>query len=175
MTTPRTLLLLAGLTTLASLLASSAWACVPQPLLTLLPRASGAPGSQVTVDAVAVGDRAEIRWNGIDGPRLADGTGPSFSTAVTIPEVPPGLYSIVVIERQPDGSVGSTGRASFQVTQPDGQALPRTGDGAVRTTDASARGRSSPDPVPVALISGGAGLLLGAVGGAQLAHRRRRR
>ncbi len=96
--------------------ALEAWACVPQPLVVLSPQASGPPGSRVTVNGLAVAGTVEIRWNGIDGPRLAQATGPNFSADVTIPEASEGLYVIIVAERKPDGGLGSTGRAAFYVT-----------------------------------------------------------
>ncbi|MDQ3825084.1 MAG: hypothetical protein M3325_04810, partial [Actinomycetota bacterium] len=82
------------------------WACVPQPLVSVLPRASAPPGGRVTVQALAVTGVQEVRWNSVDGPKLADAVGPSFSTDVTVPDVPDGLYTIIVLERRPDGSVG---------------------------------------------------------------------
>lgn len=151
---------------------SGARACVPQPLITLQPQASGPSGSEITVQALAVNGSAEIRWNGVDGQRLGDGTGPVFSTAVTIPEAPPGLYSIVVLERQADGSLGSTGRASFEVTGPDGQSSTAISESAASTTIASHDEGPSSDPAPVVLITAGAGLLvLGALGGSLLRRR----
>ncbi len=93
------------------------WACVPQPLLTVVPQASGPPGAQVTVQGFAFGPaRVEIRWNSLDGPLLTTVQGPQVSAAVTIPEAPEGLYSILAFERGADGAVGSSGRAAFQVT-----------------------------------------------------------
>lgn len=153
--------------------AGRAWSCVPQPLVTLQPQASGPSGSELTVDALAINGPAEIRWNGVDGQRLGDGTGPVFSAVVTIPEVPPGLYSIVVIERQADGSVGSTGRAAFQVTGPEPQSSPSSANGAVNNAITSHPG-DSPGQSPVALLTVGAGLVaLGGLGGALLFGRRR--
>lgn len=144
-------------------------ACVPQPLITLQPQASGPVGTQVTVNALAVNGPAEIRWNGVDGERLGDGTGPAFLAAVTIPDVPAGLYSIVVLERQADGSVGSTGRASFEVTRPDALSSTRAADPAASTTIAVHAEQSHSNPTPRALITVGAGfLLLAALGGSLL-------
>lgn len=95
------------------------WACVPQPLINLQPNASGPAGSQVTVNGLALGQgTVEVRWNAVDGPLLAQGTGPTVSGSITIPETADGLYSVIAFNRGPDGTVGSTGRASFEVRAP---------------------------------------------------------
>ncbi|HET7487541.1 MAG TPA: hypothetical protein VFJ85_06385 [Acidimicrobiales bacterium] len=60
-------------------------------------------------------EHAEIRWNTFDGPVLGHVTGPQFSQPVTIPAVAPGLYTILVLERIADGTIGSTARTAFQV------------------------------------------------------------
>ncbi len=149
---------------------TGAWACVPQPLISVQPRASGPSGSDVTVEALAVSGAAEIRWNGVDGPLLATATGPSFSVPVSLPDAPPGLYAIVVFERGADGSVGSSGRAAFQITGDADQSS------AVMQPappgPPSSPGRSSFAPAPAALALAGAGLVIaGGLGGALLSRR----
>lgn len=143
-----------------------AWACVPQPLVTIEPAASGPAGSEVTVEGVALNGRVEVRWNAIDGPLLATGSGPEISAAVAIPSVSPGLYSVVVVEREPGGGLGSSGRAAFLVTGDDGPG------GGVTEEEAAGPGDSGGDAVadqrsasvPVGgLVAGGAGLFAGGV------------
>lgn len=154
---------------------SQAWACVPQPLVTVTPMASGPPGTEFTVNGYAIAGRAEVRWNALDGPLLASAEGPVFSTTAVVPETAEGLYSVLVLERGADGSLGSTGRASFEVTPAAGSAPPAGDRGAPGTAS-----ESSPAPAPANSISpisaavGVVGLLaLGGIGGAALAHRRR--
>ena len=103
---------------------ASAWACVPQPMIaSVQPRSSAAPGEQVTVVGENFpGSPVEIRWNGLQGPLLGTGNGPSFSIAVTVPDEVPGLYLLTALSRQPGGQVGDTARASFQVQGAAGEA-----------------------------------------------------
>lgn len=61
--------------------------------------------------------RAEIRWNSFDGDLLAAVPGPDFSTPVTIPRDPAGLYTLVVVMRAADGSVANTARAPFDIIE----------------------------------------------------------
>ena len=116
------LLLLAGTAT--------AWACVPQPGILVQPRSSGAAGTQVTLIGKAFADsRAEIRWNALDGELLGAVPGPDFSTDVTIPQAPSGLYTLIVILRGADGAVANTARAPFEVvaaSAPPASAAART-------------------------------------------------
>lgn len=155
----------------------AAWACVPQPLVTVRPASSGPAGTEVTVEGLAVNGALEIRWNSVDGPRLATATGPSFSVQVTIPEAPPGLYSVIVLERKPDASLASTGRAAFLVTgadpMPSGKPVPPPRNAARPAVvwDSSV----SPALVVLAVMGGAALLALGAVGGALLTRRRHAR
>lgn len=129
---------------LALFWASVAWACVPQPLLAVVPRASGRPGAEVTVHGLSFGPgKVEVRWNALDGPHLADSTGPDFSVSVKVPEVPTGLYALVVLTRGPDGSITQRASTAFDVrpegnsdtpplsdVRPTVQAGPSDGDGA---------------------------------------------
>lgn len=156
--------------------AATGWACVPQPLVALLPRASGPPGSRIIVQALAVSGVQEVRWNSVEGTKLADAIGPSFSVEVTIPDVAEGLYSVVVLERRPDSSVGSTGRAAFLVTSAQDEssgepAAARTSTTVAGTQRASSRNESAWAGVG-GLVAGSAVLLgTGAAAGAWLARR----
>jgi hypothetical protein len=150
----------------------AAWACVPQArLVTIDPSSSGPSGSIVTVEGLAFDPGpAEVRWNASDGPRLATASGPDFSVSVTIPTTETGLYSIVVLSRAPDGSVGNAGSAAFQVTRPgDAQ-------GAIPSAAAAPNpGRAGSSSLPgVVLAVGGVVLLvLGGLVGAYLSRRHR--
>lgn len=151
---------------------STAWACVPQPLITLSPIASGTAGTEVTVNGYSVNGRAEVRWNALDGPLLATAQGPAFSAPVKIPPAAPGLYTVLVLERGAGGALGSTGQAAFEIISdippPPGALQPST-------TIAAPRSSSTSGPAGAAALGGAAMLTLGAVGGTLAARRRSRR
>lgn len=150
-------------------LAAAASACVPQPLLAVEPRASGPAGTELTVSARDVpGMTSEIRWNGAEGPVLARAESKQdFSVSVTVPDVDPGLYALIVIGRSTEGGVAGTGRAAFLVTDGNGNSAPSAEP---RTTGA----REGTESSAVGLALGGAGLLvLGGIGGGFLTRRRR--
>lgn len=147
-------------------IASGAWACVPQPIIFVQPRASGPPGSQVTVDGQNFeSSRAEIRWNAFDGPLLAAATGPNFSASITIPPAPDGLYTLIALIREASGGIGGVTRAAFQVVGPDGVKA-----GAAPVTS-RARASSGVSPA-LAAVGGGALVALGGLGGLALTRRR---
>lgn len=109
-----------------------------------------------------------MRWDAPDGPRLGGATGPDFSTRVRIPKVPGGLYTLIVLERQQDGSIGNAASAPFEVT--DGE---RAGEGrgpaGGNGPSSGSRPAGSSEPSWPALAAGGFALvLLGALGGALL-------
>lgn len=142
---------------------STAWACVPQPILSIEPLASALPGARFSV----AGERfsagvLEVRWNGLDGPLLAGGSGPSIHAEVAVPEVPPGLYTVFGFNRGSDGTVGVVARSAFEV-------LGR--DTAVGTTRSAKHSSSSSWPAAAGLL--GAGFVLAIAG--FLAGRGRRR
>jgi hypothetical protein len=156
-------------------LCGTAWACVPQPFISLRPDASGSSGEQVSAAGINFGDdTVDLRWNGIDGPLLAKAQGPSFSTSVTVPGASDGLYTILAIPRAPDGAVhGSVAAAVFQVVS-TGRARGGTG---TATGQRNTRSTTSPSGSlnAVAAAIGGAGLLvLGICAGLALSRRRRR-
>lgn len=97
-----------------------AWACVPGASLagvTVEPRSSGPVGSTVTLEGFNfVPGAIEVRWNTLDGTTMGTATGPTFSSSVKIPAADPGLYIVLVISRQPDGSVADVVRTPFEVT-----------------------------------------------------------
>lgn len=98
----------------------AAWACVPGASLagvTVQPRSSGPAGSTVTLEGFNfIPGAVEVRWNTLDGTTMGTATGPSFSSSVKIPPAGPGLYIVLVLSRQPDGSVADIVRTPFEVT-----------------------------------------------------------
>lgn len=145
----------------------AAWACVPQAnLITLAPRSSGPPGTEVTVEGLGLDPGpAEIRWNAADGPLLGEGNGPVLSVPVTIPDAEEGLYIVVVVARQPGGGIGNTARAAFQVTGADGvgTASPPAGEGTAVDEPTDAAGSTATTVLTLAAGAGlmGLGILLG--------------
>ncbi len=95
---------------------SMAWACTAQ--VNVMGPLSGAPGSEVTVKggAAPANGQVFILWNALDGQRLAtadtNGAG-DFSATVTVPEVAPGVYFMVIAGE--DRSEG-VARMAFEVT-----------------------------------------------------------
>ncbi len=142
----------------------SAWACVPQPRLVMLsPMASGPAGTRITVEGVGFDtppNSIDVRWNSATGAQLGVASGPSFSLDVTIPSAEPGLYRIIVLSRGPDGNIGNTGAASFQVTGAAPATSPAPESGAASSVEAETDS-VSPAPVVFGLAAGGGfGLLV---------------
>lgn len=164
-------LMLTALTTVA-VVAAKASACVPQPLIVVSPKSSGPPGAQVTVDGFAMNGLVEIRWNAIDGPLLAEGEGPVFSVPVTVPETDEGVYTLLALERDANGGLGSTARSSFEVTGGSGSSPPRRSQSSPVATS-QGRSGSSTLSLPVAtVVAVGMGLVvLGGIGALLLARR----
>lgn len=151
--------------------ASWASACVPVPLISLQPRASGPAGAQVKVDGIDfAGGVTEVRWNALDGPLLARGSAGNFTVSVTIPPAEDGFYSIVALVRMPDASVGVKAVTPFQVTA----GAPRvSAPGLKAPTDRpSAPSTSVSRAVPAGLAAGAlAGFFAGGVGAVLLTRR----
>jgi hypothetical protein len=113
------------------------------------------------------GDSVEIRWNAIDGPELARTSGPDFSTEVTIPSAPTGLYAIMVISRSQGGDVAAAVATPFALSD---AAAP-----GAAVANPTARSGASSGPSNVALALGGfAVLVVGGLLGMLLSGRRRR-
>lgn len=96
--------------------AAVAWACTAQLPMSVKPGAA-APGTPVTVSGESARGPVELRWNGVDGPlvgRAADGS--AFALGFKVPDVAPGVYTLVALARSSDGTVASKGTASFEVT-----------------------------------------------------------
>lgn len=157
--------------------ASVAFACSVSPQVTYsLAPESATPGETVTVDGSAVSSRSsvEIRWNGVKGKVLATATptNGAFSVPVQVPEVPPGIYSLMLVTT--DAGVG---RTSIEVAAPASSPSQRVAGAQVWPTaaEAGAAARStSPGPgaVGVGLLAVG---LAGMVGVSTLAVVLRRR
>lgn len=149
---------------------AAVFACAPQPMLSVQPRASAAPGTQVTVEGTNFEGQVELRWNGLDGALLASSTG-AFVVTIATPEAPDGLYALVALERKQDGSIGGVARTPFQVAWVN----PITPTSPPRTTTFSDADQSSSKFFAVGwMISGAIVLLLtGAVLGARTTRRRR--
>jgi hypothetical protein len=153
---------------------SEASACVPQPLISIQPKSSGPPGTEVTVEGASLGRGAvEIRWNKLDGPTLGKAVGPNLSQPVIIPESPEGLYAVIVVERDPNGGIAASGRAAFQVTG-SGASSPSGSSNQGAGEKPAAPNKSSGLEPAVAWGGGAALLLAGGLGGTWLAQRRRR-
>jgi Ca2+-binding RTX toxin-like protein len=94
---------------------SLAWACVPRGAVTVSP-ASAPAGSVVSVTATGFPNvPVDVRWNGLSGPRLASGMGPTFTAEVTVPSVAAGDYVISAAVTD-EHATHSEGRVPFQVT-----------------------------------------------------------
>jgi hypothetical protein len=137
-------------------------ACVPQPYILVQPRASGPPGA--TVDVVGANfemDEAELRWNALDGVLLAKASGRSFSTSVTIPDEPEGLYALLAISRGAQGEIFEVARTPFSVTS--------TGRDAKETSTSPTESGSSSPVLP--MLAGAGLVVLAGAGGAAIARR----
>lgn len=147
----------------------SSWACVPQPLLVLLPNSTVPPGGDVIVSGqYFLATQVEVRWNSVDGSLLGVAGGPIFSSQVRIPDVADGLYTVVAFSRDPTAGVGAIARAEVEVRSP---ALPAEGG----TGDAGERSVTSRSTLPryQGVFDGGALVLIGGVIAALFVGRRR--
>lgn len=157
-----------------ALVATGAWACVPQPrLVVITPQASGPAGSQVTVQGIGFDSppsTTEIRWNTAEGPVLGRSDSADFSVAVTVPEVGPGTYGVLVMSRGADGVLGNAARATFEVTGGAATEGGSTRAPAVAASPATSPGPTfAPAPTVVAGSSGPSGVSLALVALALLA------
>lgn len=96
--------------------ASVAWACTYQPRIVGVAPQAAQRSAVVTMSAqgVAAAQAVEVRWNGAEGLKLAEARSDAmgnFSVDVAIPDVAPGVYSLVAVT---DGN--GIARASFEVT-----------------------------------------------------------
>lgn len=173
----RPLLVLWAITGMAAAVATwaaTAWACVPQPLILIEPAPSGAPGSQAVVHGLLFGGsgEVEIRWNHIDGPKLAAASGDEFSVPITIPAADPGLYTVIAAIRSPAGVVSIGGRASFLVTGPASASPTSVARAATAGSSAVPHASPSDHPLLQALAADGVFVVIGAAAGAAVFRRR---
>lgn len=96
---------------------SLAWACTYTPRIFALTPEIGPRASEVTMTGQGLAPQGvvEIRWNSASGPKIAETVAdPSgnFSTVTKVPDVPPGVYSLVA--STPDGK--GVARAAFELT-----------------------------------------------------------
>ncbi len=130
---------------LAIPIGAAAWACVPQPLVQLSPRSSGQVGAKGTISAVRLsGGAIEVRWNALDGPLLATGSGTDLQADFTVPPASDGLYTLITLVRATDGAVASSVSVPFEVV---GGALPVVSKG-------SSKSESSPSAIWALLVAG---------------------
>lgn len=153
---------------------AAAWACVPQPMLLVEPRASARAGDTVTVRGLNFGRRAELRFNGVSGPLLTTASGERFKAKVRVPRARGGLYTLVALTRDQSGGVSGIASAPLEIAAAGGD---RRGDSSARPgTAGSGSGQTddtSSDGVRPALAAGGGFtlLVLGGLTGALLARR----
>ena len=154
--------------------AGVAWACTVQPSILSVGPMSSPPEAEVPVTGrgVAAGSVA-IRWSSLQGQVLgvaaADARG-DFSTHVAVPDVAPGVYSILAV-------AGDTGvaRMAFEVTPAPGAASPLgSAAPAWAPRQATTRPASSTTGLVVGAALVGAGLVT-LFSGALVAVARRRR
>lgn len=104
--------------------ASLAWACSPQPNALVLSASSGGVGDTVEVTGSRFDGRVEVRWQSADGPVLGRSSASSFTMPVTIPPVPKGVYNIVAVVWNEDGTIYQKQVAPFEVAVSDIQPQP---------------------------------------------------
>jgi len=105
-------------------IAGGAWACTNQPQVFAVRPLAAVAGAEVTMHGEAAPAHApvELRWNGVAGPKVAEVTANNvgnFAMAFTVPDVAPGVYSLMVV---PAGSSAGLGRAAFEVRGAPGAA-----------------------------------------------------
>lgn len=146
-------------------LAGSSWACTAVARVEFEGGNAGLAGSQATLRGTAFEANApvEVHWNAVDGPVIARAAGPAFSVPITVPDVAPGPFYVVGVQRDAEGTVWRV-PAAFQVLAP-GEPAPAPPALASRPAGLSvpAPGKDG-SPTTMAL---GVGLL--SVGGAGLA------
>lgn len=96
--------------------ASVAWACTPAAYIGSIDPESGPSGSPVNMTARNFNPGpVEILWDSHNGPPLATTNGPSFSVSFTIPDVTPGNYTVLAVQRSGNTIVGKAA-VPFEVT-----------------------------------------------------------
>lgn len=163
--------------------ASAAWACVSGPVVNLS-TTTAKPGEQVTLTGTGFrqADPIQVRFNGLDGPILAEGAVPArdrtVETSFTVPpSTAPGNYVLIVTQSRDGQMTLSPIRAVLTVVGPSGQTpvlgADRTADDAERMP-ALLRSDNSVSNGTLALVAlGVAGVGMFSAGIAALAASRR--
>ena len=156
------------------LMSAAAWACVSGPVVNLSTiNAKAGQEVGITGTGFQAANAAQIRWNALDGPVLANVaapiTGGRMEANFTVPEgTKPGSYVVVVTQTKADGGLSlSPVRAVMSVTGDAGTnpvlgAPAATTDSAVRA-DGLARSDDSISTGTLALVAlgvGGVGMFL---------------
>ena len=160
---------------------AAAFACTNLATLNLS-SATGKPGDVVTVSGSSfrmpanVTTGIQIRWNGADGPVLAevrpDKAG-NFVTTVTIPDGAPGYYVMTAVLRDAKGAdvSGTPARAQFQIVGAPGRPVPPPA--AAQSPATATSSGSSGVPAALVLGLGVLGLALFSAGFVAVARTRR--
>lgn len=120
--------------------ATAAWACTAVPSVSSGLR-SGPAGIHVPLDGTGFAPAdVEIRWNTPDGPIVGAAMGPDFSTTFTVPEVSPGIYYVVALQKGPDGSVIGKASDTFELMATAGSPAGAAGSSKGRSASASSAG-----------------------------------
>lgn len=99
--------------------AAIAWACTPSAYLYPVNPGRGPAGAEVTLRGGQFGTGpVEIRWASESGRLLTTTMGPEFTTTVTIPDRPEGVYYLVAVARDPANPSIVLGRRAeaFEIT-----------------------------------------------------------
>lgn len=162
-----------------------AFACVPSARLGLS-TASGVPGDKITVSGASFGvpvnakNPVQIRWNGAEGPLLAevrpDPLG-NFSIPVTVPDGPAGAYAITAVWLDEEGNTGAgtPARAVFEIRVPGATAVTTPAAAPAPQAAAPVAAPTSASSFPVGLVIGLGVLGLALFGGGFVAVTRSRK
>lgn len=145
-------------------LGAAAWACTNLATLNLSAPA-GKPGDALTITGSSfrvprnAGEALNpvlLRWNGVDGPVMAEAVpdpAGNISASVQIPDGQPGYYVIVAQQRNAFGAdeYGTPARAAFQILGPNGQSV-------VQPTGSQTPSSVTSDPSSTGMIALTAGL-----------------
>ncbi len=182
MSARKSLSLFGVLVTVLAVAGATAYACTNLATLNLS-AATGKAGDTITVTGSSfrmpsgVETGVQLRWNGTDGPVLAE-TRPdrvgNISAQVQIPQAAPDSYVIVAVLRDAKGAdtSGTPARAQFQIVGGAGRAAPSATGAQAPVTATSSSGASSTS-VALLLLLGAAGLGLFGAGFVAVARQAR--
>ena len=109
---------------LVALFAGLAWACTNQARIITVNSLTGPPAMVLSLTGNRVPPMApvEVRWNALDGARIASAVADqagNFTAQITVPDVAPGIYTII-------SSAGefAVARTAFEVTAPPAAKTP---------------------------------------------------